>query len=69
MFNAQGHAARRVGEFDGVAENVQQHFLQLHVVADIVFVHFIDEPAFVRQAFVLALRHDHGVDLFQHRVQ
>ena len=42
-------------ELDGVAEDVDEHLLQLHAVADVVVPESVLQPAAVRQALFLAL--------------
>jgi len=42
-------------ELDGVAEDVDDHLLQLHAVADVVVPESVLQPAAVRQALFLAL--------------
>ena len=65
-FHRQHHAPRRVRKLDRVRQNVDQHLLELHVVADVEITDTADHPAFIVQSLFLTLRHDHGVDLLQH---
>ena len=54
------------GKFDCVAENVDHHLAQLHVVADIIVPDISAGPAVIFQALVPALTADNGIHLFQH---
>ena len=64
--HGQPDAAPGAGELDGVREDVDEDLLELHIVADIIVVHRAEKAAFIVQSLVLALAHDHGVDLLQH---
>ena len=66
LLHGQGHAARRFGKLDGVAQDVDQHLLELHDVADVGAVHQVQDLTFKRQSLIGALGHDQGVDLLQH---
>ena len=63
MLHGQGHTARGVGEFHGVAENIDQHLLELQIVADIVIPHGRCDIAGILQPLVGALAADDDVDL------
>ena len=52
-------------ELDGIAQDVDQHLLELHDVADIIIIDAARDPAVVAQTFVPALAADHGVDLLK----
>ncbi len=53
--DGQADLSRRRGEFDGIAQDVDQHLLQLHVVAAVIIRDAALDPAFILQAFVRAL--------------
>ena len=64
--NGKGDAPGGFGKLDGVAQDVDEYLLELHVVADKVVIHMALDMAFEFEALVRTLGHDHGVDLFQH---
>ena len=65
-FDDHLHHARRFRKLDRVAENIDENLLELHVIADVIIADAARHRAFIFQSFFLALRHDHGIDLFQH---
>ena len=67
--HGQRDAAGRLGKLDRIGQDVDQNFLQLRIVADIVVVRRAEDASFVLQALVAALGHDHGVDLLQDRAE
>ena len=69
LFDRQGDAAALGGELDGIAENVDQHLLELHIVADIVVVYMADDAAVIVQPLVRALAVDDDVDLIQEHTE
>ena len=54
-FYGQGNAPRRIGEFDGVGQDIDQHLLELHIVADIVIADAAGHLALIVEAFFPAL--------------
>ena len=65
LLHQEGDAAAGRGEFHRVAQNIQHHLAQLHVIADVVIIHLSDDAALVLQALFPALAADHGTDLLQ----
>ena len=65
-FNHQGDRPALGREFDRVAQDVDHHLAQLHVVADIIVPDVPAGPAVILQVFVPALAADNGVHLLQH---
>ena len=57
---------RRVGELDGVAEDVDEHLPESERVADEILVRLPDHTALVAQSLVLTLTVDDNVDLLRH---
>ena len=64
-FNRKFHASALGGELDGIAENIDQHLPQLHIVTDITGIHRADNTAIVVQSLICALRTENRVDLFK----
>ena len=64
--NGKGNRPAFRGKFDCVAEDVDHHLAQLHVVADIIVPDISAGPAVIFQALVPALTADNGIHLFQY---
>ena len=64
-FYRQIHIAAFRCEFDRIAKDVDQHLLELHVIADIVVIDGALDMAVIMQSLVRALAAEHRVDLFQ----
>ena len=65
FFNQEGYSSALRRELHRVAKNIEHHLFQLHGVANIVFVNFSNDSAFIMHAFVTTLAADHVVDLFK----
>ena len=68
-FNREGDVAGRIREFDRIGKDVDEHLLELHVIADIIVADASDDAAFILEPFFVALGHHHGVQLFQHAAE
>ena len=51
-FDGERHASRRVGELDGVAQDVDEDFLELCVVADVIIIYLAQDATFVDKTLV-----------------
>ena len=65
-FNGENNIARRRRKLDGVAQNIYQHLLKLHGVANVKIVDPADNFAVVVQALFGALPADHRINLLNH---
>ena len=54
------------GKFHCIPQDIDQHLAQLHIIADIIIIHFSINMALVVQPLILALPAEHGIDGFQH---
>ena len=64
-FHGEGDLAALGGEFDRIAEDVDEHLAELHIVADVIIVHLAVDMALVIQPLLLALAAEHSVDGLQ----
>ena len=65
-FHDKGDSAAFGRELHGVAEDVDEDLLELHVVADVIILNVAIDPADIVEALVLALAVDHCIDLLQY---
>ena len=66
LLNQERNFAALARELYRVAQNIYQHLLEFHVVADIKILDAAANCVVVAQTFFLALPADHRVDLLQH---
>ena len=59
------HISALRSKFHRIAQDIDQHLSELHVVPDVIIVHFIDDAAVVSESLILALAAEHHVDRFQ----
>ena len=67
--HGQCDAAGGIRKLDRIGKDVDEHLLELHIIADIVVADTADDPALIVETLFTALGHDHGIDLFQHAAE
>ena len=56
-------------KFNGIGQDVQQHFLQLYIIAEVRVIHIVQHAALKGKPLFPCLGPYHGVDLFHHGIK
>ena len=65
-FDIEFDHSRGISKFYRIRKDIEEHLLELHIIAYIIVLYSAQKPALVFEALLVALRHYHGVDLFEH---
>ena len=64
--HTQSNAATRIRKLDRITQDVDEYLLDLHVVTNVVIIYGTQDAALILKSFILALAHNHRINLLQH---